>query len=484
MLRSLIHRLRYRIVYTIVRSLSTQETANALRPFYFIVHPDLFGQFPRERNVNEESLKKLHEYLSSLQKTGSARPTNVLFYVRPQDESKDELKKSRNLKSVNIALSSRNLKTTVQNILSTCGLPVDYLKSIPEKATKTGALKQPIKWHPSFYAATGIKNPEEATHQEIILTFRSWLRRNIDESRLRTTAVKDIQDDIIRICDSLTSSIGLADIRWDSVWWSAHFRGCLKGFYRMYKEHPDRIGAVLRGRTLVFSNNSGVSLHGEIVLSIEDVPTHWMKLLMNVRAYDAVLERLPYMEKKLSELLNDIQIVRRKRHHHIMMAEEYELLLNKLLNSLRRCQDIAKTNLFEEDLSHLELVVEGESGPLALSSTGQFLVPASIPGSLVIDCIAKHKDQAHLILREILGSLQNEEVVVQRCLEDLQLSSLTKDENITPQQMVRCCQKLSHEAWMFEAWLTNTRLRVSHYYSVMQDGEICIPWDWVGDTNL
>ena len=80
---------------------------------------------------------------------------------------------------------------------------------------------------------------------------------------------------------------------------------------------------------------------------------------MSVRAYDAVLERLPYMETKLSELLNNIQIVRRKRHHHIMMAEEYELLLNKLINSLRRCQDVAKTNLFDEDLSHLELVVEG-----------------------------------------------------------------------------------------------------------------------------
>lgn len=41
-----------------------------------------------------------------------------------------------------------------------------------------------------------------------------------------------------------------------------------------------------------------------------------------------------------------------------MMAEEYELVLNKILNSLRRCQDDVDRYLTGEDLSHLELVVE------------------------------------------------------------------------------------------------------------------------------
>lgn len=31
------------------RSLSSTEVSTALRPFYFFVHPDLFGQFPEER---------------------------------------------------------------------------------------------------------------------------------------------------------------------------------------------------------------------------------------------------------------------------------------------------------------------------------------------------------------------------------------------------------------------------------------------------
>ena len=33
----------------IIRHLTTHEVSAALRPFYFMVHPDLFGQFPSER---------------------------------------------------------------------------------------------------------------------------------------------------------------------------------------------------------------------------------------------------------------------------------------------------------------------------------------------------------------------------------------------------------------------------------------------------
>lgn len=77
-----------------------------------------------------------------------------------------------------------------------------------------------------------------------------------------------------------------------------------------------------------------------------------------VPAYDAVLERLPFMEKELSQLLCHIKIRRRERHH-IVMAEEYELLLNKILNSMRRSQDLVRRGFKDHDLSLLEMVVEG-----------------------------------------------------------------------------------------------------------------------------
>ncbi|KAL8613915.1 hypothetical protein ACOMHN_032905 [Nucella lapillus] len=71
----------------VMRHLTTQEVSAALRPFYFIVHPDLFGQFPNERAVNEDSLKHLSEYVMSLQVSGRARPIQLTFFIRQHDNT-------------------------------------------------------------------------------------------------------------------------------------------------------------------------------------------------------------------------------------------------------------------------------------------------------------------------------------------------------------------------------------------------------------
>jgi hypothetical protein len=40
---------------------------------------------------------------------------------------------------------------------------------------------------------------------------------------------------------------------------------------------------------------------------------------------------------------------------------------------------------------------------MTLTSTGSFLIPASMPGTMVVDFIQAHKDKAFSILREIRG---------------------------------------------------------------------------------
>ena len=66
-------------------------------------------------------------------------------------------------------------------------------------------------------------------------------------------------------------------------------------------------------------------------------------------------------------------------------------------------------------------------------------------------------------------------------IEILELSELTKDATVSPQQMTACCQRLVDQHWTFLSSLEGCRVRISHYYTVMQDGQICIPWDWIGN---
>ena len=60
------------------------------------------------------------------------------------------------------------------------------------------------------------------------------------------------------------------------------------------------------------------------------------------------------------------------------------------------------------------------------------------------------------------------------------ISSLTKDFNITKTQMEICCQHLLQDSRNIGVNLEGCRVHIATFYSVMSDGQICIPWNWTG----
>ena len=71
--------------------------------------------------------------------------------------------------------------------------------------------------------------------------------------------------------------------------------------------------------------------------------------------------------------------------------------------------------------------------------------------------------------------------IMTQCQDQLQLSSLAKDDAITPQQMTECCQNIIDDYYELANLLQGTKLKVSTYYTVMRDGELTIPWNWVSE---
>ncbi|KAL5021348.1 hypothetical protein ScPMuIL_000503 [Solemya velum] len=453
------------------RYLSTSEAATALRPFYFLVHPDLFGQHPKERLINEESLKKLNQYITLLQRSRSVKPLDVTFYLRHKG-----VQHKKGLASVDLSLSSTNLRTVVSSILRSCDLPLDFVETVP---VKPAVSLRPIKWD------LGNELDNRESEWTIIKkkekkTLWVWLKENISRAKKQEAETQLTILDIKALSQEIQQKVELMDLRWESDWGQPYFMSCLKSFNRFFMEHPDRLKSLLRGRVLVFGDTKGVSLLGDIVLSRADVPTDWVKLLMLVPAYDAVLERVPYMEKKLSELLNDIHVTQRKRRQSVM-AEDYEMLLNTLLNSLRRSQTDVRKYFGYKKLKDLQLVVEEGSGPFALSRSGQFLIPATVPGYMVVKFIAESQDKAKEMLKNAQVELDKETEAMFQCKRRLGLGLLMKDESVTPSQMTECCFRLMTEKEI-GPMLKGMRLEIANYYTVMQDGRIAIPWNWGSQT--
>ena len=116
------------------RHLSQAQVSTALRPFYFLVHPDLLAKFPKEQAVNESSLKSLKMYLNVMidDRKIVPEPITTTFYIKPR--SQRERQNKTKLKSVRLNLTKeRKVRSAVIKILEGCDLPTSYVDSIPER---------------------------------------------------------------------------------------------------------------------------------------------------------------------------------------------------------------------------------------------------------------------------------------------------------------------------------------------------------------
>lgn len=181
------------------RGLSSTEVSTALRPFYFSVHPDLFGQYPEERvgifnhngnfleqipvncifqTVNENSLKQLSSYLETVQQNRMGSPLTLKFYLKPH-----RVQSVKSLKSVQIHLNDKSLKRVVTSILQSCDLPTTYVDKIesPERKSRIFTESDARK----FYENLSKQEAEFYENDPIVSKFVNRLKKSRDEERLK-----------------------------------------------------------------------------------------------------------------------------------------------------------------------------------------------------------------------------------------------------------------------------------------------------------
>ncbi|CAK9795028.1 T-cell activation inhibitor, mitochondrial [Anthophora quadrimaculata] len=468
-----------------VRALSTGEISTALRPFYFTVHPDLFGQYPTQRTVNENSLKQLSSIIENLQQQRPVRPTTLPFYLRSKDEK--ELKAGK-FTLVQIQLKEKDIRQTILSILKTCDLPTTFVDQIEEQKPPDS-----IRFKSKYWQRRGpgedidfSELEDDPIYASILMkrkiniepdTLKTYLEKHINEVHVKLEACRPIREEVQKLEKILCSDLGLKNITWDCGWNIAHYRGCLLAFKALAEHHPAPM-EVLQNRTLVFANDTGISLEGSVILNSGEVRHNWLDLIKNIQKYDVVLLRLPAFEKAVSQVLLNIKVGRRKFMPKVMVSQ-YERQLRQLTTTLsdyRGRRNFPK--VWPVDLSSYEIVIEAEAGPLMLSPTGQFIVPSSCPSFLLVNFITENLEEATKRLHHYNNIKYVERELHDKVVQELGLIVLNKDDSITPDLMIQCCERLLLHKNVLAPLLNDVMLWVTHYYSVMSDGVLCIPWDW------
>lgn len=459
--------------------------STALRPFYFTVHPDLFGQYPTQRTVNENSLKQLSSILENLQQQRPVRPTTLPFYLRSKDE-KDV--KAGKFTLVNIQLKEKDLRQTIISILKTCNLPTTFVDKIEQQKPMQHGKYKSRYWRRSgpgeeidfseleddpIYAAIIMKRKITAEPD----TLKAYLEKHINEVHIKLETCRPIREEVKKLQKMLCTDLGLRDIVWDCGWNIAHYRGCLLAFKALADHHPEKM-KVLKDRKLVFANDTGINLEGSVMLNSGEVRHNWLDLIKNVPNHDVVLLRLPAFEKAVSQVLLDIKVGRRKFMPKVMVSQ-YEQQLRQLTTTLSDYR--GKRNypkVWSNSLSAYEIVIETEAGPLMLSPTGQFIVPSSCPSFLLVNFITENLQEASKRLNHYNNIKHVERELHSKVMKELGLIALNKDDSITPDLMIKCCQQFLQHKEILAPLLNGVMLWVTHYYSVMSDGVLCVPWDW------
>ncbi|XP_023316846.1 T-cell activation inhibitor, mitochondrial isoform X2 [Trichogramma pretiosum] len=475
----------------IVRALSTSEISTALRPFYFTVHPDLFGQFPTQRTVNENSLKQLSSALETLQQKRAIRPTTLAFYLRSKDEK--ELKAGK-FTLVNIQLNQQDLRKTIISILKACNLPTTFIDKIEEeKSSKYDESSRKKNFHNFAGQEINFSDFEDDPiyasifmKQKIVSvpdTLKAYLDKYVNDAHIKLEACRPIRSEVKKLEKVLSTNLGLKKIIWDCGWNITHYRGCLLAFQALAQHHPEPM-KVLKDRTLVFANGTGISVEGNVMLNSGEVRHNWLDLIKNVQKYDVVLLRLPAFEKAVSKVLLDIKVGRRilfmcRKFMPKVMVGQYESQLRQLTTTLSDyCGKRKYPKSWPESLSAYEIVIEAEAGPLMLSPTGQFIVPSSCPSFLLISFITENLNEAMKRLHHYNKIKYLEKELHDKTIQELGLAALNKDDSITPDLMIQCCESLLLHKKILSPMLDGVMLWVTHYYSVMNDGVLCVPWDW------
>ncbi|KAF2352432.1 protein of unknown function DUF4461 [Trinorchestia longiramus] len=193
---------------------------------------------------------------------------------------------------------------------------------------------------------------------------------------------------------------------------------------------------------------------------------------------DAMLSRIPDLQRAVSIGLRGIQVTHRKFGGSVV-ARGYGHDLKRLVTSLSDHRGRhGLPSHWPMSLSHLQLVVEPASGPMMLSPSGQLLVPSSCPAAQMLTFISDHLQHAPGLLLSYSEQKQREKTMHTVCVEVFALEMLQKDDSVVPEEMLCCLERLLNHSERLLPLLSGARVWVTRYYAVMLDGEICLPWHW------
>lgn len=226
-----------------------------------------------------------------------------------------------------------------------------------------------------------------------------------------------------------------------------------------------------KGRVVIFTDRTGMSAAGHVMLGTTDVHHHWTRLFESIPSYYLLQRKVLQLQERVSHLLGGIEIVHIEEMQPLLSLEEYCSALDAFCNKLLK----RRVPIHPRSLRGLQMILENDRFVPRLHEMGHFSIPSVCDPASLQWFLVTHAQKArdNLKRKEELKFVEQE--LTKACTDRASLSRLYKEPSVSSKQMIDCCRRLIEEPLPS---LDGMHLCVSHYYSILQDGDLCIPWNW------
>ncbi|TKR80788.1 hypothetical protein L596_014797 [Steinernema carpocapsae] len=462
------------------RLLSAQQAQQALRPFYFAVHPDRFARTPEIRAKNEKSLQIFNGYLNELfpNRFDNKTPVEVNFSIDTGNGK---------LRDVSMSLSGSDPNRIVRMALEKCELSTSHVPEPPKQSLFEG-----------FGAAATFSGPSDLNGMFDELLHRSPARRkrhapvqtrnlfvglvrNRDQALKNAESYENTKEALSTEVDFIIHRTGLKEIMWTMNWAHAHMRRSLIGLNRVLDqatpEHRETMIHAMNKRSLRFGRGgSFVCNDGGLQFGADDVPETWQQVCLEANVRRFQLRNLSESRKHLSHLFGGAQIIVANESNLLKTVDQFRSIIVRISarpkSDLKRIRSLSANTVIEITSAYDEL---------ALSRNGRLMVPCNVDVTALLEFLEACSDKA----REVNKNAYQEQIEVENlkdeCCKELNLKSVSWEPEIARDALISCLRRLRDSKEEVRTSLQGLQVLISTNPNVYAtaDGEVSVPFDWL-----
>ena len=178
---------------------------------------------------------------------------------------------------------SRDVHFTISHILKTCGMLEDLVtlhqNNREPKVSVALPYGAPHHWLHVYQQFSDRQSPVDLAQlqRNSRSTLKDFLDKNIENAKEKQENSKSLREENILLSERISKELKLKKLESASGWSYSSCHGSLKNFLKLSKQSELQR---LNGRTVVFTDWTGIDPYGHVMLNTQEAPEFWLSVCM------------------------------------------------------------------------------------------------------------------------------------------------------------------------------------------------------------